>query len=489
MTVSSAARIRISLVYPAGERSTLGVGADPAKDFLIPLGIASIAGAIRSWSAERNIKTDIQVLDMPTMGLDADLALAQLRNFSPDIVGLSVLTPAVITASAITSALKADSPDTLIVWGGVHPSLVPDRVLYDYPVDIVVRGEGEQPIWEIIQARAAFGKNHSALMAACARIPGLVLRRTDARSGKVFLVHADPPRRANLDSLPSPAYDLFPLQLYSWRGTQTISVESHRGCSKGRCSFCVVPSLYGRRSERKSPLSFARLLTALQNSCGFNDFYVVSDDFVSEPRWVSDFASMIDKNPQPIGLEVYARADTLAQNQDLAAKLRHVGVTTVFLGIESGDENILRSLNKEISLSQAETAVRLLGEQGIVVIAAFVIGSPEESEASVRKSMSFAEHLKSLAPVILHLTTATPYPGTLLRRHFSKHGLCPPEDWNHLDPHAGAHCGSLHLTKDDIRELRRLFVRGFYTAEYSSWLLQQEPYARIARGFIRMIDN
>ena len=143
---------------------------------------------------------------------------------------------------------------------------------------------------------------------------------------------------------------------------------------------------------------------------------------------------------------------------------------------------MLQGYGKRQTLANVEQAVAALQRAGIVVIVGFMVGAPEESRETARRSMELARRLKSIAPVILHLTTATPYPGTRWERRFAELGLLPP-GFEAGDPHGGAVLGTAHLTADQVSGLRREFLREFYTSEYVKTLSRLEPHARIAAGF------
>lgn len=471
--------MKVSLIYPSSATVSLGSGSRKGVDYFIPLGLASISSVLRVWAESSGIDLELQVLDMPTLGLSSEEVAAKVIEFNADVCGFSVLTSSVYIASETSTMVKSACPNTLVVWGGVHPTLLPESAFDCAAVDVAVCGEGESPFCALVSNLHSRGGIGVEFFEDLFSIRGLYFRNFEGRG----IRNTGAPRREELRALPLPAYDLFPLEKYSWRGMRSIGAESSRGCTSA-CSFCVIPEVYQRRVTKRPVEQVLQLLVRLNKEHGFRRIYLVDDNFAANTKNISSMAELIANEDLDLELEVYCRADVIARTPDLAKKLRIAGVNTVFIGVESGDVEMLRHYQKHISLEQVIRAVEMLDREGIAVITAFMIGAPEETEKSVRNSMNFAAKLKLIAPVLLHLTHAIPYPQTVLAASFRESKLLNSESWDYYDPHGSLLCGSKYLTKTRLGELEREFFSSFYSHDYVAELRTRYPHRYLANGFV-----
>ncbi|HQH28220.1 MAG TPA: radical SAM protein, partial [Oligoflexia bacterium] len=460
--------------------SSVGAGAVKGVDAMLPLGLASIAAALRDWSARCGVNLKLQILDMPAAGLTAMQVVEEIDRFDPDIIGMSVLTASASAAAQLTQALKQVKPQRFIVWGGVHATLAGERLLRTTAANAIIAGAGEKSFIRLAEAFLDAGGSEETLCQRLKDVPGASFVTSKDGRQKIVTVSAG---NNELDDTLVPAYELFDLEQYCWHGYRTLPLESHRGC-RGNCSFCVVPRLSGCEVASRSPGAFINLLSVCSRH-GAERAYVVSDNFSGDPGWLSQLCTLVRKQPPEIALEVYCRADDIARNKETARQLKEIGVRTVFVGVESGDAKVLRSYSKNLSLRQIEHAFRTLAGEGLQIIGSFLLGAPDETEESVVASIDFANYLKSIAPFLLHLTFATPYPGTKLRQCFEGEGLALPDEDAPLDPHQAPCWCTKHLSRSRLCELRDEFEHKFYTGEYVARLRCVGVDEGMVRGFAR----
>ncbi len=461
--------LKISLVLPSCKSFSFRASKETSKDYYLPmgLGMASIASTLRKWSVVNDVELEIQVIDAYTLGYGREEVLRELAIFKPDIVGFSVLTQMVKEAEEISKGIKRISPSTFVTWGGVHTTMAYDEVAAMPFVDLAVFGEGES---KMILLAEIFNKNKT---------------NTSQNSIDVLEQRAVFRKRAReeLKNLPEPAYDMFPLDRYLWRGYVTASLESSRGCP-GKCGFCAVPLQYGKRIEIKTPEQFVDGVERLHRKYGFEHFFVTDDNFVYTKKWVSKVADLLEERKIKVFFETYSRANVIANNPSMVKDLKRMGVNTVFIGVESGNKQTLESVSKYIDYKDVDDAVRLLDEEDIVVIAAFMVGFPNEDEQAIRDSISYAEHLKNIAPVVLHLARVAPYPGTTVYEEAVRNGLIEVAGYESFDSQGVQVMKTKHLSAEDVERLEQEFLMTFYTEEYITRLQSRENHWIVAREFV-----
>jgi radical SAM superfamily enzyme YgiQ (UPF0313 family) len=206
----------------------------------------------------------------------------------------------------------------------------------------------------------------------------------------------------DLNALPHPDYRTLPLEAYFEKFElryggfkpfkKSLPIYSRKGCiwrdvSDGGCVFCMIPHKgvrYRRPDKIWSELAF------LNRKHGVDFFWEVSDTFTENSRWLERFLEV-----RPPGLDValsiYGRPSNISRK--MASLLRDLNVYEVFLGIESGDDQILARMNKGCRVDDSRRAVERLTEVGINVVVSFVLGLPGETSESLQKTVDFAQDL------------------------------------------------------------------------------------------------
>ena len=195
-----------------------------------PLGIAYIAAML-----ERNGVT-VKILDSPALDIGHETVQKEIQSYSPDIVAVTSVTPTIESALKTAQISKEACPNAITVLGGYHPTFTYQEVLKNDYVDIVVCGEGEQTMVEIVDA-IENGKN---------------LRKVNGIATRNFKT---PPREIieDLDSIPFPARHLLPMDEYKILNMKltTGTIVSGRGCPY-KCSFCASSAMHGQKLRLRS---------------------------------------------------------------------------------------------------------------------------------------------------------------------------------------------------------------------------------------------
>jgi len=353
-----------------------------------PLGIGYIAAVLKMQGCQ------VRIIDPEAEGLDYSDVRETLKNFNPDIVGLSSATPNFGQACKIARIAREENVSTIIL-GGAHASSVPELVLTKCAdIDLVAIGEGEG-----IMSELCAGKSLQ-------EIDGIAYRK----DGKIqFTVPRDP--ISNVDSLPLPARELVDLRLYRPntyvdRGKNSVTLITSRGCPS-RCVFCASHTTLGRRFRAHSPEYVLHEMEYLMGKYGIKHFIFNDDTFTMNKNRVMEICSLILQKNMKIEWYCFARVDTL--DRELLSMMIKAGCNSIGFGIESGDATVLRNLKKGITLEQSRKAMRICNEFGLETYAFFILGSPGETLDSVQRTVNFS---KEIRPTLAFFNMMVPYPGT-----------------------------------------------------------------------------
>jgi len=288
-----------------------------------------------------------------------------------------------------------------VVAGGPHPTVAPDHVLSDENFDMVVTGEGEITLTELLKR----GGDPVGLEGLIHRGEGGVIRNK--------------PREpvANLDTLPPPAFDLFDMENYfrSWflmdsvapnlRGT---SLLASRGCPYP-CTFCqpTLQTLFGKTIRKRSPKNILEEIRGLKARYGLNAFTLQDDTFLVDRKWVGDFCGILAGSGLDMVFECNIRAN-LADEATLA-DMKRAGLRKVNLGIESATQRILEQVfQKGITWEQVTQTIATCRKLGLRIMGYFMLGAPSETWKEACHTVSEASRL-DLDEATFTITTPLPH--------------------------------------------------------------------------------
>lgn len=323
-----------------------------------------------------------------------------LHTDPPDFVGITTMTFNVCDGYRIARLTKEHS-DARVIMGGAHPSAVPHLTMEECPeCDIIVQGEGETSLLRIVRGEPL------------REIPGIFYRE-----GGNTCSTGPPDFIQNLDDLPFPDWTLFDYSryctIYSEKFAKRIQlhqVSGSRGCPHF-CTFCYP--LHGRSFRFRSHQSIVdEIEYNVERGAAHFDF-TDSTATVVEKRFLRLCSAMIERGlHERITWNFETRVDLV--NRNLFEAAQKAGCTMVFFGIESGDEKVLSSMNKNIDLTIVDTAVRTAVEAGLKVKVSFLVGHVFETEESARNTYTLARNLRERYGVDISLNLIDIYPGTEL---------------------------------------------------------------------------
>jgi len=369
---------------------------------LIPLGPAYIAASLKEAGFDVKI-VDLTFIDKRALNIN-EVKKAILRQ-DPDVVGLSALTWTISTAYEIANALKEEEPDLPIVAGGPHVSALPERTLKECSaIDAVIRGEGENVFRDFLNILLTKG-----ICKEMAELKGLMFRHRDRILGNPYPVYIE-----NLDSLPFPARTLFNLEKYmefsrkfQAKRVPVASMVTSRGCPH-RCIFCARISS-GYRYRARSPENVIRELKQLKNY-GFNEVQIVDDNFTEDRKRVFEICRLIKEQGVDMSFDLPNGIRVDHVDEELLSKMYDAGFYSIHLGVESGDDYVLRTIRKGITVKQIKSAVNIAKRIGFDIILYIIIGLPGSSVEAERRTLDLINDLD----VPFTFSVCTPYPGSPL---------------------------------------------------------------------------
>lgn len=390
---------RVLLVKPKG-RKGLGFAFD-----LIPIGLEYIAASIE------NVVEVAHIIDME---LEQKSFRYFLELFRPDLVGITM--SATDHNEGLCLAKIAKENDIATVLGGYHPTLAPDELLSHLQVDMVVRGEGEHTMKELVQKGCPKG----------------VLGVSYEEDGKV-IHNEDRPAIQDLDSLPFPARHLRRRKYnhMNSKGREADVICTSRGCW-GRCSFCCEPVMNRSHQRFRSSENVMKELLeigSLHNGKPLQ-ILVVDPNFMGDPERIDLLCDLLHEHKLDIRFSVMTRADNVAKHPQLIRKMCDNGFLDYELGIESPKLKDLKNTQKGITLEMQRKAVEILRDNGAGVSGTLIIGLPGQTEEEIKQ---FPVYAKELGLMNAAFGIATPFPGTDFYNNLDKKDLIVERDWTKYD--------------------------------------------------------
>jgi anaerobic magnesium-protoporphyrin IX monomethyl ester cyclase len=384
-----------------------------------PLGLASLAGAITPYGHKAIL------VDGLAQGLGTQEVAEIIESWGAQVVAVTMnASPYYEFAADLAKKVKAKNKDTVFVAGGHHATFVYSQVLRN-GFDYVVLGEGEETFVELIQTLEQEGR--------VSEVRGLAFMK----DGKPVKTDARPLMQ-NLDLLPLPAFGMFEREKCKadifGLGSHLVTLETSRGCPYN-CEFCSVTAMWGHCWRFKS---IERVLREMQlvKALGYNWVFIVDDNFIV-PANAGDrellFAEMVDKGLNSLNLIVQIRADLAARNPHVIKTAAKAGVRIAFLGMESGSDEVLKTMNKGTCTTTATKGIRVLCENGILTHGGFVIGAPYECKNQVNKTFEYADQLRMVGLDSAQFSIYTPLPGTSAFFKALRSGSLLSFDWNLYD--------------------------------------------------------
>ncbi|MGV8041033.1 MAG: B12-binding domain-containing radical SAM protein [Thermoanaerobaculaceae bacterium] len=387
---------------------------------------------------------DVRVLDLRLRRWPRRAFLSVLRSFRPDLVAFTGYTHESSLVKELAREVKRVLPPAVVVVGGHHATVMPAD--YDAEgIDAIVRGEGCGPFAAIVE-RLSRGGDLAGLPQVL--LPGA---RFDHEATRGWPSFPDPA------SLPSPRRDLWRPQDYAgvwvtehmpdWAPLfpPTSSVRTSFGC-KMKCSFCVVPHLYGGQHRPRPVASVVAEIASLPT----DHVYFCDDENFIDEAFALELADALARAGVRKRYFAWTRSTTVLRSPEVFRRWREIGLDGAFLGFEFPSDEELREADKGATVAANERALVLLRSFGVAVHAAFMV-RPAHTRANFDR---LREYVRQLPPVQCSFTVCTPSPGT------ADYGEVLASRWSDMpgDLHDCMH--PLTPTALPLRQFCRQFAKG-----------------------------
>jgi len=403
----------------------------------MPLGLGYLAAVLEKKGY------DVNVIDCQALHLTLSDVEKELGKRKPDIVGLTSTTLTYKSALNIIKVAKDVLPDCLTIIGGSHATFWDEEALNECPqLDIIVRGEGETTLLEIAK-KVENGKSfHDVVGTTC-------------RKGDDIIKNPDRPHIEDLESLPYPAFHLWPIEHFKKYGKIIFPVMTSRGCTFW-CDFCSAVRMFGRKYRMRSPQKVVDELEFLYKKYGEDQYTFYDDAFTVDQSRTEEICNEILKRGLKIKWDCETRVDMVTK--DLLQKMKDAGCIAVWFGVEAGSEQVIKAMGKGISLTQTFNAFKWANEVGLMTVASMILGFPGETRETAMESINLLKRIKSDE---IGVYIATPYPGTPMYDYVKKMGWIKITDFNKYDT-ATPIFETPTMSMNELRELHDMAHRKFY---------------------------
>jgi anaerobic magnesium-protoporphyrin IX monomethyl ester cyclase len=367
-----------------------------------PLGLAYIAAIMEDGGY------NVKVISLTPEQIENESWKDIIIDYSPNIVGSTLITPLYNDIIDFFVKLKSLLPSLSIIVGGPHAAALPDDVIKESTIDFVVRGEGELVIRDLLFSI----KNNSNI----SHIKGLTYKK-----GPVIVHNENADSIEDLDALPFPAWHLFDIRKFQCMlGEKKImGLMGSRGCPYD-CIFCYRGPSNNNKTRFRNLENIFEEIYYLVEQHRLDGINFWDDIFTLNKDRTKEFCLKFKKYFPNLIWYCQTRIDCL--DEELLLLMEGSGCRLIRLGIESGDDSILRLTNKKISTSIIKDKFKLIKQhKDIKTKAYFILGFPGETKESIIRTLDFAKELSADETMFFN---AIPYPGSKLYDWISKQ-RCP----------------------------------------------------------------
>lgn len=445
----------VLLIQPkAGNWETVGVR--------LPEGLLTMAAVPHKEGYE------VKILDT-RLSKDWKKELIDELKQNPVVAALTCMTgPQIRYALEISRFIKENS-NVPVVWGGVHPTLLPEQTLSNQYVDIVVIDEGDITFIELINALEA-EKSLNDVLGIAFKKDGKVIRNQPR------------PLIKNIDELPDKPYELVNIKNYFGfsheDGEPSVALSTSRGCNF-KCTFCYDTIFYNNTWRAMSVDRTIEVIKNMVDKFGIKNIYFQDDNFVvSIPRFRQIVEKILEERLDITWGLMGIRIDTIGRLDDeLLAKVVKSGCKSMDSGLESGSDKILKMIRKGFTVQQAIDGNRKIAKYPIVMKYSFIGGYPTETEEDLKMTISMiAQLVKDNKDACTPFLIYSAYPGVPLYDLAKQYGLKEPqslEEWSTFD-YESSYLNYPWLDKKRIKMLRNLAFTSLFANPAFQYKVQKK---------------
>lgn len=409
-----------------------------------PLSLALCAAVLEQEGFE------VSILDCTVKDVTPEQLMNQINSLNPDLVVLNVTTPSIESDLKMVNMIKQACPETKTAVIGIHSTALPNECFNACEgLDCIIRGEPERTLRELCKAIAsAKGDNFQANLQD---IEGISFRDGDK------IIHNLPRPWLEMDELPFPAWHLIDTSDYimPFHNLPFLLVATSRGCPYS-CTFCADSTYYGRKLRRRSPKQLVDELQWAGKEFGIHEFLFWAESFTLDRSFVMAVCDEIIKRQLSISWVCNSRVDHV--DMELLQAIKKAGCWMIGYGIESGNQAVLDSVKKGITVEQIKKAVELSHQAGLDVSGHCVLGLPLDTIQTIKQTIEFTI---SLDLDFVQFYCAVPFPGSSMYKQACQNHWINTTDWSMFEQNFSV-LDYPHITAKEIMNLRRRAYRRFY---------------------------
>jgi len=391
---------------------------------------------------------DVVLVDGIAEGISLDEFFDRLKSEDPDVVVYEVSTPSIDHDLMVAKKTKEIlGEDRLIVFCGPHHYMYKrEFLLENREVDVVLIGEYEFTLLELAQRLREKKPIYDTLGTIC-------------KNQEEVIVNPRRPLEQDLDKFPWPARHHLPMYKYvdlpGGIPAPSLQMWASRGCPF-KCIFCSWPQImYGSSLYRvRNPVDVVEEIEWCIKEYGFKSIYFDDDTFNIGKDRILKLCKEMKSRKINLPWAIMARADQM--DRELLENMKEAGLVALKYGVESGDQKILDSSGKSLSLEKLKETVRITRELGIKYHLTFMFGLPGETWDSIHKTIDLALELD---PDTLQFSIVTPFPGSRYFEMLEKKGYILSTNWEEYDGYNKSVIRTEFLSSRDLERALRLADR------------------------------
>lgn len=396
-----------------------------SKPNVFPLGLGYVAAVLLKDGHK------VEVMDINGYRWNPQEVEEKIKKADFDAVGIGGLVTIYKYVKWLVAMLKKYHPDKKIIVGGSVGTSIPRITLEKNPVDVVCMGEGEETIGELIRAMEA--------KEDLSHVKGIWYK--DA-SGKLRETGARQPIK-NLDDIPFPAWDLFPMDIYlknpvgapninKWvdgslqeNVVLTMNLSATRGCPY-QCIYCYHDFM-GHGHRHRSAENIVKEIDSLHARYGIPYFHFVDDELIASKKFVFEFCSRMKDLRKRLNKDLTwgCAGRVNLMTEELIIAMKDAGCVFIGYGIETGSQKMLDLIKKRVTVEQARKSLRWTKKHLGWADFSLMIGYPGETRETIQETVDFCKEMEAVPEVIFFIT---PYPGTELYRMALEQGKIKDEE-------------------------------------------------------------
>jgi anaerobic magnesium-protoporphyrin IX monomethyl ester cyclase len=401
------------------------------------------------YAAFKEVGCDVKFKDYQCQKVVISDVIRYVEEERFDIIGMQSYITNINRCFKVASLIKNKRNQAKIIIGGPHATLFPDKVIEHPAIDYVVIGEAEYTVKELVECLNYKIEPKDVL--------GLYYKDINNK------IHKNPRRNfvEDVDKLPVPAYEIFNADDYfpavHIRGRRVHNIITSRGCPF-KCKFCSATKVYGNRIRYQSIDRTLNEMKLLKTKMGVDSLQIYDDNFTTNKKRTKNLCiKMIEEN---LNLQwvCYTRADSIG-DYEMLLLMKKAGCYMIVVGIENGNERILKLINKQLNLDVARKNIELAERAKINVLSSFMIGLPSETIKEIENTIEFST---SLALTYATYPIFTPYPGTPIYEDATYYGTILSENFDEFSRWGDGVYSSNGIDPRIYRKLQAKAFRSFY---------------------------